>query len=67
MKRFLEDFYKIVLYQLENQIRKEVVTEFATIDLEYEPKVYVEDGRIGFTVQYRGDEIVFAQYKYKVK
>ncbi|MCB0840813.1 MAG: hypothetical protein KDD99_29295 [Bacteroidetes bacterium] len=58
----LEDFTNSI-YQLEKKVRKKVVTDFATIDLEFEPKVYVEDGVVGFTIVHRGDEIVFAEYK----
>ena len=58
----LEDFTNSI-YELERKIRKKVVTDFATIDLEFEPHVYEEDGRVGFTILHRGDEILFADYK----
>lgn len=58
----LDDFISSI-YQLERRINREVITEFATIDTDYDPKVYVEDGEVGFSITHKGKEIVFAEYK----
>lgn len=58
----LDDFINSI-YQLEQEIRKRVVTEFGTIDHEYEPRVYVEGQVVGFSVTYKNEEIVFAEYE----
>ncbi|MEM6804384.1 MAG: hypothetical protein AAF696_23495 [Bacteroidota bacterium] len=62
----LDDFL-MNIYHLENDIRKKAVTEFATIDPELLPKVYEEDGTIGFTVVHKNEEIVFAEYDFPPK
>ncbi|MEZ4772255.1 MAG: hypothetical protein R3D00_03665 [Bacteroidia bacterium] len=62
----LEDFLNSI-YQLEQKINKEVVTEYATIDTEYEPKVYVEERSVGFSITYKGKEVVFAEYELEEK
>lgn len=58
----LDDFLTSV-YELEREIRKKAVTEFATIKPELEPKVYLEDGMIGFTIVHKDEELVYAEYK----
>lgn len=60
----LDDFLTSI-YQLEKEIRKKAVTEFATLKPELEPKVYLEDGMIGFTITHKGEELVFAEYSLK--
>ncbi|MDX2250581.1 MAG: hypothetical protein SF052_27615 [Bacteroidia bacterium] len=62
----LEDFINSV-YQLEQKINKEVVTEYATIDIEYNPKVYVEGHTVGFSITYKDKEVVFAEYDLEEK
>ncbi|MEZ4825776.1 MAG: hypothetical protein R3C61_05695 [Bacteroidia bacterium] len=58
----LEDFLNSI-YQLEQKLHRKVVTEYATIDLEYDPKVYVEDGTVGFSITWKEKEVVFAEYR----
>lgn len=60
----LDDFLNN-LYHLEADIRKRVVNDFSVIDPKFEPKVYNEDGMLGFTIQHKGEEIVFAEYRIK--
>ena len=62
----LEDFINNI-YRLEADIRKRVVNEFSVIDPKFEPKVYNEDGMLGFTVRYKQEEIVFAEYRIRKK
>ncbi|MEM7371496.1 MAG: hypothetical protein AAF587_22980 [Bacteroidota bacterium] len=62
--RILDDFLTSI-YQLEKEIRQTAITEFATIKPELEPKVYLEDGMVGFTIMHKGEELVFAEYAYK--
>lgn len=57
----LDDFLSSV-YHLEYEIRRKVVTSFATIDADYNPRVYEEDNVVGFSVTHRGEELVFAEY-----
>jgi hypothetical protein len=59
----LEDFIQGV-YFFEDDIRKkDVVIDPTVINSKYEPKVYVEDGKVEFTASYGGDEIIFAEYQ----
>lgn len=62
----LEDFVNN-LYHLEADIRKRVVNEFSVIDPKFEPKVYNEDGMLGFSIRHKGEEIVFAEYRIRRK
>jgi hypothetical protein len=59
----LDDFINNI-YFLEEDIGRKVITEFATIDMKYNPRVYEDQAEnlIGFSVTYRGEEIVFAEY-----
>ena len=57
----LDDFLMNV-YQLEQKFRRKVITDFATLAPDLDPKVYVEDGKAGFSVTRKGKEIVFAEY-----
>jgi hypothetical protein len=58
----LDDFL-MSIYALEKELRRKVVTEFATIDEALEPKVYVEEALIGFSVTHKARELVFAEYQ----
>jgi len=62
----LDDFL-MNIYHLEADIRKKAVTEFATIHPDLSPKVYEEDGKIGFSVVHKKEEIVFAEYDFPPK
>lgn len=62
----LDDFLMGV-YHLENKIEKRVVTDFATISEKLNSKVYEADGKIIFTVEWRGKERVFVEYDYPVE
>lgn len=62
----LDDFL-MNIYHLESDIRKKAITEFATIDLDLSPKVYEEDGKLGFSVLHKDEEIVFAEYDFPPK
>lgn len=59
----LDDFL-MNIYHLEADIRKKAITEFATIDIELLPKVYEEEGKLGFSVTHKKKEIVFAEYDF---
>lgn len=62
----LDDFLNNV-YQLEDAMGKQdVVTEFSTLNPEYQPKVYIKNGKVIFTVTYGTllkQEVVFAEYQ----
>lgn len=62
----MEEFINGV-YLVEDEIRKSIVTDRSIIDPTFEPKVYLEDGRIGFTITHRGEEIIFAEFKLNYK
>lgn len=57
----LEDFLHSV-YALEEKIGKPVMNEFAAIDPLYEPKAHSEGGKVAFTVRWKGEEWLFAEY-----
>lgn len=57
----LDDFLTNI-YFLEEDIGRKVITEYATIDMKYEPRVYEEPDLVGFSVFHKGQEIVFAEY-----
>lgn len=59
--KILDDFLNNVYY-LEDDIGRKVITDYATIDMKYNPRVYEESDLVGFSVTYRGEEIVFAEY-----
>lgn len=59
----LDDFLMSV-YGLERELRRKVVTDFGVIDEALDPKVYIEDGTVGFSVTHKGRELVFAEYAY---
>jgi len=59
----LDDFI-LSIYQLEKEIKRtDIVTEFCTIDMKYEPHVYADSRFIGFTITHEDEEILFAEYK----
>ena len=58
----LEDFLECI-YHMEDRVGKRIVTEFAVIDAKYHPQVYEEDGLLGFTIQHKNKEIVYAEYE----
>lgn len=62
----LEEFINGI-YLVEDEINKTIVTDRSILDPTYEPKVYLEDGRIGFTVSHKGEEIIFAEFKLNYK
>ncbi len=55
------------VYLVEDEVGEKIVTDFATIDSQYDPKVYQEGNMIGFTVSYKGERIVFAEFKLNFK
>lgn len=61
----LDDFL-MGLYQIEDHIgKKDVVLENHTLNPDYQPRVYVEENRIAFSLTYGSlmkKEIVFAEY-----
>lgn len=62
----LEEFINGV-YLVEDEIRRQIITDRSIIDPIYEPKVYLEDGLIGFTVSHKGEEIIFAEFRLNYK
>jgi len=60
--KILDDFLSNIYY-LESDIGRKVVTDYATIDMKYNPRVYVEGDLVGFSVTHKGEEIVFAEYE----
>ncbi|MEM6261286.1 MAG: hypothetical protein AAGI38_02180 [Bacteroidota bacterium] len=64
--RLLDDFTN-KLYLLEEELERKVVTDFAVLDPNLEPKVFVEGNRLGFTVMYRGKRLMFAEYTINAK
>lgn len=60
--KILDDFLSNI-YFLESDIGRKVVSSYATIDMKYNPRVYVEDDLVGFSITYKGEEIVFAEYE----
>lgn len=59
--KILDDFVNGI-HNLENKLRRKVVNEQALINPDLDPKAYEEDQTVGFTVTYKGEEIVFAEY-----
>jgi hypothetical protein len=57
----LDDFI-MSIYALERELGRKVVTDFGVIDEALDPKVYVEDGEVGFSVTRKGRELIFAEY-----
>lgn len=60
--KLLDDFLDDIYY-LESDIGRKVVTDYATIDMKYNPRVYVEGDLVGFSITHKGEEIVFAEYE----
>lgn len=60
----LDDFINSI-HDLEAKLRRKVVNDHGEIDEELEPKVYVEEDEVGFSVTHKGKEIVFAEYPLK--
>ena len=58
----LDDFINSI-YNVEQKLRKRIVTDFATIDTEWNPKAYMEDGTVAFTIKTRKHEVIFAEYE----
>lgn len=61
--KIVDDFLMSII-ELERYLGKRVVLEDMTIDPELVPRVYEEDGVIGFSVEAKDQEIVFAEYPY---
>lgn len=63
----LLDEFTNAIYLLEDKIAKDMITENFTIDAKYSPKVYVEGGKIAFTITYSSmlsqKEIIFVEYE----
>ncbi|NOK86067.1 MAG: hypothetical protein GFH27_549397n15 [Chloroflexi bacterium AL-W] len=59
------DGFLMDIYHVEQAIGKKVVTEFATIDEQYQPKVYEEEGKIAFSLTWKGKERVFSEYDWE--
>lgn len=57
----LDDFINSI-YNLENKLRKRIITDFATIDAKWNPNVYVENGKVAFTISTKKEELIFAEY-----
>ena len=58
----MDDFINAI-YDLESRLGKKTVNESGNLDEELEPKVYEEEGDLGFSVTHRGKEYVFAEYR----
>lgn len=57
----LDDFLGSI-YELEHKLKRPVVTELATIDPVLEPDVHVEGSKVAFSVKWREERLVFAEY-----
>lgn len=55
------------IYLAEDDIGQKIVTARGEIDTVYEPQVHLSDNRIAFTITYRMEEIIFAEYKLNYK
>lgn len=66
----LDDFLNHI-YQLEDEMgKKDLITEESTINPAYQPKVYVEDNKVAFTVTWgflTKQKVVFAEYIFKME
>ena len=58
----LEDFV-LSVYELEYMLGRKATTEISVFDPGLSPKAYDESPRVVFTVQYEGQEWVFAEYQ----
>ncbi len=58
----LDDFVNSI-YHLETKLKKRIITDDTRIDPELDPKVYVVDGTVAFTIVRRGGELIFAEYE----
>ncbi|MEM9985063.1 MAG: hypothetical protein AAF804_08195 [Bacteroidota bacterium] len=58
----MDDFINAI-YDLEARLGKKAVDESGNLDEGLDPKVYEEDGELGFSVTHRGKEYVFAEYE----
>ena len=55
------------IYLVEDEIGEPIVNDHKIIDLQFEPKVYIEEGVMGFTVSTGKEEIVFAEFRLNYK
>ena len=58
----LDDFIGS-LYELEHEVRKKIVNDLGVIDPTFLPKAYQEGGVVGFAISYRGEDLIFAEYR----
>ncbi|MFN0199947.1 MAG: hypothetical protein ACKVTZ_00415 [Bacteroidia bacterium] len=62
----LLDEFTNAIYLLEDKVAKDIITEDYAINPKYSPKVYVEGGKIAFSITYTSllsqKEIVFIEY-----
>ena len=65
-EKILEEFISGI-YQVEDKIRKKIVTEHSVIDPKYDPKAIIEEGRLVFTVKLKGEETLFAEFRLNYK
>ncbi len=61
-----EDFL-IQIYAAEDELRLDLVKDNVQIDPALEPKVYEEDGKITFTITWKKDEYLIAEFPFPVK
>ena len=64
--RALDEFINGV-YLVEDDIGRRIVTPESTINTQFNPKAHLQDGMILFTITYREEEIVFAEFKLNYK
>lgn len=57
----LDDFISSI-YDLEARLNRKVVQPQGTLDEQLQPRVRVEEGKVAFTIEHRGQEKVFAEY-----
>lgn len=59
----LDDFLSGI-YDLETRLKRKVTDEYQSIDQGLDPKVYIEDGEVGFSITHKARELVFAEYRF---
>lgn len=62
----LDDFLMSII-ELESYLKRRVVLDDMTIDPDLTPRVYEEPTVIGFSIERKGKEIVFAEYDFPRK
>jgi len=59
----LQDFI-MSIYEVRKQKGVQLLNDQKLIDTKYSPKVYEEDGKLAFSVQVSGQEIIFYEEKF---